>query len=207
MKGELGEVIKDCEKMIYKLASNYSMYYSMEDLYQAGVVGLIKAYKKYDESSSCKFSSYAYKFILGEMIEFIRKDRNIIVSDEVFDIYKRYIKVRDLLYIKLEREASIEEISAFMDISCDKLISIIESVAFTREMEFEYSDDNREFVDNKILIDNEISLLDTFSKSLINCRYYQGFTQSETAQILGVSQVKVSREEKLILNRIRSKIA
>ena len=46
MKGELGEVIKDCEKMIYKLASNYSMYYSMEDLYQAGVVGLIKAYKK-----------------------------------------------------------------------------------------------------------------------------------------------------------------
>ena len=94
-----------------------------------------------------------------------------------------------------------------MDISCDKLISIIESVAFTREMEFEYSDDNREFVDNKILIDNEISLLDTFSKSLINCRYYQGFTQSETAQILGVSQVKVSREEKLILNRIRSKIA
>ena len=72
MKGELGEVIKDCEKMIYKLASNYSMYYSMEDLYQAGVVGLIKAYKKYDESSSCKFSSYAYKFILGEMIEFIR---------------------------------------------------------------------------------------------------------------------------------------
>lgn len=207
MKGELGEVIKECEKMIYKLASNYTAYYNIEDLYQAGIVGLIKAYKKYDESSSCKFSSYAYKFILGEMIDFIRKDRNIIVSDEVFDIYKRYIKVRDLLYIKLEREASIEEISAFMDISCDKLISIIESVAFTREMEFEYSDDNREFVDNKILIDNEISLLDTFSKSLINCRYYQGFTQSETAQILGVSQVKVSREEKLILNRIRSKIA
>ena len=206
MKGELGEVIKDCEKMIYKLASNYSMYYSVEDLYQAGVVGLIKAYKKYDESSSCKFSSYAYKIILGEMIEFIRKDRNINVSDDVFEIYKRYTKVRDLLFSKYEREASIEEISAFMDIPCDKLVSIIESVAFTREMEFDCSDDNRELVDNKILIDNELSLLDAFSKSLINCRYYQGFTQCETAEILGVSQVKVSREEKLILSRMRSNI-
>lgn len=207
MKGELGEVLKECEKMIYKLASNYSMYYSVDDLYQAGVVGLIKAYKKYDWSSSCKFSSYAYKFILGEMVDFIRKDRNIVVSDEVFDIYKRYIKVRDLLFIKLEREASIEEISAFMDISSDKLITIIESVAFTKEIDFEYSDDNREFVDNKILIDNELSLLDGFSKSLINYRYYQGFTQSETAEMLGVSQVKVSREEKLILSRIRSNLA
>lgn len=207
MKGEIEEVIKECEKMIYKLASKYSMYYNIDDLYQAGVVGLIKAYKKYDESSSCKFSSYAYKFILGEMIDFIRKDRNIIVSDEVFDIYKRYIKIRDLLYIKFEREASIEEISAFMDISCDKLINIIESIAFTREMDFDFCDDNREMIDNKILIDNEISLLDVFSKSLINCRYYQGFTQSETAEILGVSQVKVSREEKLILSRIRSNIA
>lgn len=207
MKGELGEVIKECEKLIYKLASKYSMYYSIEDLYQAGVIGLIKAYKKYDISSSCKFSSYAYKYILGEMIDFIRKDRNIIVSDEVFDIYKRYIKVRDLLFSKYEREPSIKEISAFMDISEKQLINIVESVAFTCEIDFEYSDDNREFVDNKILIDNELSLLDAFSKSLINYRYYQGFTQSETAQMLGVSQVKVSREEKLILSRIRSNIA
>ena len=119
---------------------------------------------------------------------------------------KRYTKVRDLLFSKYEREASIEEISAFMDIPCDKLVSIIESVAFTREMEFDCSDDNRELVDNKILIDNELSLLDAFSKSLINCRYYQGFTQCETAEILGVSQVKVSREEKLILSRMRSNI-
>ncbi len=206
MKGELGEVINSCEKMIYKLASNYSMYYSIDDLYQAGIIGLIKAYKKYDWSSSCKFSSYAYKFILGEMIDFIRKDRNIVVSDEVFDIYKRYLKVKDLLFIKYEREASIEEISAFMDISCDKLIMIIESVAFTKEIDFECFDDNREYIDNKILIDNELSLLDSFSKSLINYRYYQGFTQSETAKILGISQVKVSRNEKLILSRLRSNL-
>lgn len=207
MEGELCEVIKQSEKMIYKLASNYSMYYNIEDLYQAGIIGLIKAYKKYDKSSSCKFSSYAYKYILGEMIDFIKKDRNIIISDEVFDIYKRYLKVRDLLFNKYEREASIKEISAFMEVNERQLINIIESVSFTCDIEYELGDDSREFVDNKILIENELSDLDSFSRSLINYRYYQGFTQSETANILGVSQVKVSREEKLILSRIRSNIA
>ena len=207
MEEELCEVIKENERLIYKLARNYSIYYNIDDLYQAGIIGIIKAYKKYDKSSSCKFSSYAYKYILGEMIDFIKKDRNIVVSDEVFDIYKKYVKVRDLLFSKYEREATIKEISAFMDISEQQLISIIESVAFTSEIEFEYSDDKREIIDNKILIESELSNLDLFSKLLINYRYYQGFTQSETAQMLGVSQVKVSREEKLILSRIRNNIA
>lgn len=206
MEEEICDVIKENERLIYKIASKYSMYYNIDDLYQSGMMGIVKAYKKYDKSSSCKFSSYAYKYILGEMIDFIRKDRNIIVSDDVFDIYKKYIKIKDLLFNKYEREPSIKEISAFMEISEHQLLNVIESVAFTYDIDFEYSDDKREFVDNKILIDEEISSLDLFSKMLINYRYYQGFTQCETAKKLGVSQVKVSREEKLILNRIRNNI-
>ena len=144
MKGEIEEVINDCEKMIYKIAYKYSKYYNIEDLYQSGMIGLIKAYKKYNKSSLCKFSSYAYKYILGEIIDFIKKDRNIVISDEIFELYKRYIKVKDLLLNKYEREPSIYEISTFMNISESKLISIIESVAFTHEINFEYSDDDRE---------------------------------------------------------------
>ena len=206
MEEEICDVIKENERLIYKIASKYSMYYNIDDLYQSGMMGIVKAYKKYDKSSSCKFSSYAYKYILGEMIDFIRKDRNIIVSEDVFDIYKKYIKIKDLLFNKYEREPSIKEISAFMEISEHQLLNVIEGVAFTYDIDFEYSDDKREFVDNKILIDEEISSLDLFSKMLINYRYYQGFTQCETAKKLGVSQVKVSREEKLILNRIRNNI-
>lgn len=206
MEEEICDVIKENERLIYKIASKYSMYYNIDDLYQSGMMGIVKAYKKYDKSSSCKFSSYAYKYILGEMIDFIRKDRNIIVSDDVFDIYKKYIKIKDLLFNKYEREPSIKEISAFMEIGEHQLLNVIESVAFTYDIDFEYSDDKREFVDNKILIDEEISSLDLFSKMLINYRYYQGFTQCETAKKLGVSQVKVSREEKLILSRIRNNI-
>ena len=207
MKGEIEEVISDCEKMIYKIAYKYSKYYNIEDLYQSGIIGLIKAYKKYDESSLCKFSSYAYKYILGEIIDFIKKDRNIIISDEIFDIYKRYLKVKDLLLNKYERDPSVYEISSFMNISESKLISIIESVAFTHEIDFEYSDDDRERLDNKILIESEISDLDLFSKSLIKYRYYEGLSQSETATLLGVSQANVSRSEKMILSKMRNNIA
>lgn len=206
MKGEIEEVVKDCEKMIYKIAYKYSKYYNIEDLYQSGMIGLIKAYKKYDKSSSCKFSSYAYKYILGEIIDFIKKDRNIIVSDEVFDIYRKYLKVKDLLLNKYEREPSIKEISSFMEISESKLINIIESVAFTYEMNIEYSDDDRERLDNKILIDNELSELDLFSKTLIKYRYYDGLSQSETANLLGISQANVSRSEKTILLKLRNNI-
>lgn len=207
MKGELSDVVKEYERMVYKLAYNYSKYYNIDDLYQAGMIGLIKAYKKFDKSSSCKFSSYSYKYILGEMIDFIKKDRNIIVSDEIFSIYKKYLKVKELLASKYEREISIKEISAFMEIEENKLINIIECVSFTYDIEYELGDDNRESIDNKILIENELSNLDLFSQSLINYRYYLGLSQSETADLLGVSQVKVSRSEKMILNKIRSNIA
>lgn len=207
MKGEIEEVINDCEKMIYKIAYKYSKYYNIEDLYQSGMIGLIKAYKKYNKSSLCKFSSYAYKYILGEIIDFIKKDRNIVISDEIFELYKRYLKVKDLLLNKYEREPSIYEISTFMNISESKLISIIESVAFTHEINFEYSDDDRERLDNKILIESEISDLDLFSKTLIKYRYYEGLSQSETANLLGVSQANVSRSEKMILSKIRNNIA
>lgn len=207
MKGEIEEVINDCEKMIYKIAYKYSKYYNIEDLYQSGMIGLIKAYKKYNKSSLCKFSSYAYKYILGEIIDFIKKDRNIVISDEIFELYKRYLKVKDLLLNKNEREPSIYEISTFMNISESKLISIIESVAFTHEINFEYSDDDRERLDNKILIESEISDLDLFSKTLIKYRYYEGLSQSETANLLGVSQANVSRSEKMILSKMRNNIA
>jgi RNA polymerase sporulation-specific sigma factor len=193
--------------MVYKLAYNYSNYFNLDDLFQAGMIGLIKAYKKYDKTSSCKFSSYAYKYILGEMIDFIKKDRNIIVSDEIYNIYKKYLKVKELLSTKYERNVSIKEISAFMEIEENKLINIIEGVSFTSEIEYEFGDDKRESIDNKILLDEEISNLDLFSRNLINYRYYLGLSQNETADLLGVSQVKVSRSEKMILSKIRSNIA
>ena len=207
------ELIKANEGLIYKIASKYSKYYSIEDLYQVGSIGIIKAYKKYREDSNAKFSTYAYKYVLGEIIDFIRKDRNIIVSEEYMSIYKKYINIRELLFIKYEREPSFSEISSFMEISESELLNIIESVMFTMSSEvsedFTYEGvvDNRDDILNKILIDTELESMDEIDRKIIYYRYYQGYSQSETAILMGMSQAGVSRSEKLILSKIKDKIA
>lgn len=205
---EIMLLIQSNEKLIYKLAYKYSKYYNIDDLYQVGIIGLIKAYNHYDIKSNAKFSSYAYKYILGEIIEYIRKDRNIIVSDEIFSIYKKYLHIKDLFFSINEREASLSEIANYMQLNENYLIHIIESVAFTKSIEEDnnYYYDNRDSVDNEILLNEEIDALNQFDKSIIDYRYYQGFTQSETASIMGISQVKVSREEKLILSKMKNSL-
>ena len=202
-------LIKESEGLIYKIASKYSMYYSIEDLYQVGTIGVIKAYKNFKKDTSVKFSTYAYKYILGEIIEFIRCDRNIKVSEEYMSLYKRYLSIKSMLTSKLEREPSFCEISSFMEIDEGVLRNVIETIAFTKstdESDYDYGNDKREEIDNKILLENELSSMDEFDRSLIEYRYYFGYTQSETADVLGVSQVKVSRQEKLILSRMKSNI-
>ncbi len=206
---EYSILIKETEGLIYKIASKYKSYYSIEDLYQVGSIGVIKAYKNYKKDSSVKFSTYAYKYILGEIIEFIRCDRNIKVSEEYMSLYKKYLSIKSMLTERLEREATFKEICTFMEIDERVLLNVIETISFTKstdESNYDYGNDKREEIDNKILLDNELNNMDEFDRNIIEYRYYQGYTQSETADVLGVSQVKVSRQEKLILNKLRSSI-
>ena len=204
----LNSLIKENENLVYKIASKYSRYYNLDDLYQVGIIGIIKANEHFDSSSGTKFSTYAYKYILGEIIEYIRKDRNIIVSDEIFNLYKKYLQIKDLLFSKLEREPMLSEICDFMGLNESYLTKVIESVAFTKSLENdrEFYLDNTDDIINKIFIDDALSNLDESDRLLIDYRYYKGFTQSETANLLGLSQVKVSRQEKLILSRIKNNI-
>lgn len=202
-------LIKESEGLIYKIASKYSMYYSIDDLYQVGSIGVIKAYKNFKRDTSVKFSTYAYKYILGEIIEFIRTDRNIRVSEEYMSLYKKYLSVKTLLTTRYGREVAFKEICSFMEIDESVMLNIIETISFTKSMDekdYDYGNDKREEIDNRILLDTELSLMDDFDRQLIEYRYYQGYTQSETADVLGVSQVKVSRQEKLILERMKSNI-
>ena len=207
----INQRILESTNLIYSIASKYKDYYNIEDLYQAGCIVVIKASNSYNDSFNTKFSTYAYKYILGEIIDFIRKDRNIIISDETFEIYKKYLKVKELLTSKYDREVSFKEICDYIGIDERKMLNIIESVSFAKSINDEisngYSNDNREEVDNEILLKNELDLLNNFDRTIIDYRYYQGYSQSETAELLGLSQAKVSRCEKLILKRIKDNIA
>lgn len=198
-------LIKENEWLIYSLIKKYPNY-NKEDLYQAGIIGIIKAYKKYNSNIGIKFSTYAYKYILGEIIKCISEQRNIQVSEDYISISKRYLQVKKLLTDKYNREATFKEICEFMQMDESALISILESVLFTKSIDdsmYNYGNDIRNEIDTKILLESEINSLDEFDRSIILCRYYADKTQSETAEVMGISQVKVSRQEKLILSKMK----
>ena len=142
------------------------------------------------------------------MIDYIRKDKNIIISDEAYDIYRKYIKIKELLNEKYQREVSFSEICKYMNIDENNMVRIIESIYVDKSetsLDNSYVD-SRDNIDNEIFIQSEINNLTDYEKSLINYRYYLGYTQDETASILGTNQVKISRNETLILKKLRENI-
>ncbi len=199
------QLIKENEWLIYKISSRYKENYSIDDLYQAGCIGIIKASKNYNDNN-IKFSTYAYKYILGEMIDYIRKDSNIIISNEMYSLYKRYLKVKDLLSNKYNREVSFHEICSFMEIDEIQMLCIIESISKSKNIEendYALHDKEEINLDDIINLNDRINELNENEKLLINYRYYLGYTQMETATLMGITQVKVSRNEKQILSKIK----
>ncbi len=199
------QLIKENEWLIYKISSRYKENYSIDDLYQAGCIGIIKASKNYNDNN-IKFSTYAYKYILGEMIDYIRKDRNIIISNEMYSLYKRYLKVKDLLSNKYNREVSFHEICSFMEIDEMQMLCIIESISKSKNIEendYALHDKEEINLDDIINLNDRINELNENEKLLINYRYYLGYTQMETATLMGITQDKVSRNEKQILSKIK----
>lgn len=207
----INTLLQDCDGIIYSIASKYSNGYNIEDLYQVGCIGVMKAYKNFKGNLNVKFTTYAYNYILGEIIDYIRKDRNIRVSNEYYDVYKRYIKTKDILRNKYCREPSFSEICSFMNLSEMELCSIIESTSFTKSLEYEfepydYSKNDNRLID-KLALDEELEKIEEPGKSIIKYRYYYGMSQQETAEALELSQSKVSREETLTLKKIKTKIS
>ncbi len=209
MSSLINERIINNESLIYKIANKYSNYYNIEDLYQAGCIGIIKADKNYKDESNAKFSTYAYKYIIGEIIDYIRKDKNIIISDESYEIYKKYLKIKELLSSKYDKEVSFSEICSYMNINENNMLNIIESVSIMKSMEDNektYYTDNRNNIDDSILLNNELELLSKEDRYLIDYRYFLGYSQSETAKKMGISQATASRQEKLILKKIKDNL-
>ena len=212
------DILEENKNLIYKIASKYRNYYNIEDLFQVGCIGLIKAYNNYKSNFDAEFSSYAYKYIFGEIIEYIKNDRNVKVSTDMMKIYKAFEKTKEFLTLKLNKEPSLVEISSFMNIDSNYLANVINTCKFTVSLEASLNDkefslekvvgsDNTETIDKLLDLKKEISKLSEEERKLIDLRYFKDYTQCETAKIMNMSQVKVSRNESLILKKIKNRIA
>jgi RNA polymerase sigma factor, sigma-70 family len=208
------EAILENNNLIYSIISKYTYYFDKDDLYQAAVLGLINAYKNYDKTSNAKFSSYAYFYIIGEVKKFIRESNTMKVSKELSKLNNVIIKAKEALSQKLGKEPSIEELSSFTGIDIDIIneIEVVTSITKSLDEEDEYSLYNyvsyteQQYNEEILDLRNEIDNLNDFDRSLIENRYLKNLSQKETSKALGINQVKVSRKERDILVRLRTRL-
>lgn len=218
MTEEMTSLVKQYERLIYKIASKFSTKYPIEDLFQVGVIGLINAKKNYKSNQGTKFTTYAYQYVLGEMLDFIKKDRTIKVSKDSLKIYKLYEQAKEILAQRKEQIPTFSEICEFLELdeetvydaikmseyvlSTDSSLREDESTTFIETC----GEDRREAIDSLLDLKMELMSLPEFERKLVDLRYFKDYTQSETATILGISQVQVSRNEKHILAKIKKNI-
>lgn len=214
----LEDVIIANEGLIYKIINKYRNYFELDDLYQVAVIGLIKASKNYNSEYGAKFTSYAYPFILGEVIKYINEYRSIKISKDTAKLYSKILKATEILSQKLMKIPSNYELSLFLEID----ESIIEEVIMVNlnveslDRIINQDDKNLELynkfgycdasIENYPLT-SELEKLPPLEQAIIQSRYYENMSQSETGTSLGMYQVEVSRKEKKILNKLKDNLA
>lgn len=184
-----------------------------EDLFQIGCIGLIKAAKGFDESRGLMFSTYAVPTIIGEIKRVFRDTGAIKVSRTLKELSFRVAKVREQLEKRDGREPTVGEISEALGVDKDEVsdaICVLMPVeSLTREDEDGSSQidlpiqSEEEHINDKIYVDTLLKKLEPEERKLIKLRYYMYRTQSETATIMNMTQVQVSRNEKRILAKLR----
>lgn len=207
-------------KMIYSIAHKYSFGSDFEDLCQVGQVGLLKAYENYDKDVGSNFSSYAYLYIKGEILKYIRENRVIKVSKDMLTLNKSILKAKEVLSQKMMRIPTNTELAMFLEIDEEKINEALISCEYVKSLDYELNDDGRELTmydsikydekgynDNILDLKDELNKLSIEERKLIIERYYNDKSQQETSKELGISQVQVSRNEAKILTKLRNKLA
>ncbi|MBR4231287.1 MAG: sigma-70 family RNA polymerase sigma factor [Bacilli bacterium] len=206
---QIEKLIEENQKLIYKIASSF---YNVDkdDLYQAGVLGLLKAIKKYKRGSNAKFSSYAYEYIYGEMYALVN-NRNIKISKDILKLYKMIEKTRYALcqkngyipsdgqiadFLEIDEKKINEAIMAgkeIMSLDVHELMPVYETIAC----------EEKTSIDDQIILSEGLEKLSDDEKQIIKARYYEDMTQSEVAKKLAMTQVMVSRYEKKGLSKMQ----
>ncbi len=215
---KITDIILANEGLIYKIIGKYHNYFELDDLYQVAVMGLIKAYKKYDDNYNAKFTTYAYPYILGEVINYINTFRSIKVSKNMKMLAIKINKAKEILAQKLMKEPTSYELSLFLEIDenlvneameANEMVDSLDKIIMEDDKNLElydkigYLDDRLENYPLKM----ELDKLSKEERQIIISRYYQDLSQKEVGQALGMYQVEVSRKEKKILQKLKDNIA
>lgn len=194
----------------------------LEDLFQIGSIGLIKAIDKFDTEYDVKFSTYAVPMIMGEIKRYLRDNGMIKVSRSVRELSLKVYHTRERMENWLGREPTLSEIAGELGVMPEEVATAVDAAAEIESLskviyqgdghEIELIDrleekkDRNEEVLNQMVLEKAMTYLDDKEKRILDMRYFQDKTQSAIAKELGMSQVQVSRMEKKILMFLRGKI-
>ena len=224
-KEDMTKLIEDNSRLVWSIVRRFNgRGYDIEDLYQIGSIGLIKAIQRFDTSFEVRLSTYAVPYILGEIKRFIRDDGSIKISRSIKELNIKIIELQKEYLNKYGKEITLEQLakelktskediamaldsarpvnsiedSQYRDNKTDKTISLIDQLSSGKDEENE--------ITNRITIKKLISELKDNEKEVILLRYYKGKTQMQVAKILGITQVQVSRIERKVLDNMKRKL-
>ena len=218
------KIVEENKGLVWSIVKRFSQRgYELDDLYQIGSLGFIKAVKKFDTNFEVRLSTYAVPYILGEIKRFIRDDGPVKVSRSIKELGTKIREAQREKKKKNGRDIKIDELAKILKVSKEDIASALDSfrpVDSIYDVSFQGDEEGLSLIDkissnenetnklvDKICITELIEDLESREKQLILLRYYKGKTQSEVAKILGVTQVQVSRIEKKVLNSMKLKLA
>ncbi len=192
---------------------------SMDDLFQIGCIGLMKAIDNFDSVHQVKFSTYAVPMIIGEIRRHLRDNNSVRVSRSIKDTAYKAMQAKERLIAEKQTEPTVDEIAAELCIDVGEVVIALESIVEPVSLfESVYSDggdavyvldqlgdngDDRDWLE-EIALKDVIASLNEREKRILSLRFMQGKTQMEVSEEIGISQAQVSRIEKGVLERIKS---
>lgn len=220
-KDALSKLIEDNKGLIWSIVRRFSNRgHEIEDLFQIGSIGLIKAINKFDCSFNVRLSTYAVPVIMGEIKRFLRDDGIIKVSRSIKETAYKAKKTEEQMRKELGRQPTISEIASRMGIDVEELAMSFDAVTMPKSLYDNINADNSnpillidkfdaeaehqpaDIVD-KIALRQLLAKLPPKEKQIILLRYFREKTQTQVAEMLGISQVQVSRIEKRIIKNLR----
>ncbi len=208
--------------LVWSVARHYSgRGHDLEDLFQIGCIGLLKAVDKFDLGFQVRFSTYAVPMIAGEIRRFLRDDGMIKVSRSLKEIAYKSVQARERLISSLGRDPTIEELSEEVGVEREELVQAMEAGCEIESIyrpvhqkegseirlldKLEEKEKREDKILDLIVLKELLETLDEEEKQLIFLRYFADRTQSDVGKIMGISQVQVSRSEKRIIEKLRKK--
>lgn len=190
-----------------------------DDLFQVGMVGLMKAIDGFDSKYNVRFSTYAVPMVVGEIRRFVKESSGIKVSRSLRDIAYRALKTRENIETNQARIPSLMEVAQEIDVPLKDVVCALDAVSDTislQEQVYNDGEDNMSIIDqigdssqseelwtDKFCVKNALSALSDKERQVILLRYYGGKTQVEISQGMGISQAQISRLEKNALSKMK----